>query len=170
MYSQAAPVELRIKQKSVCVACQGKPCYNGSAQGHGCPWDVYPGGLTKNTYCGLCLECIRTCPHDNIAVNLRPLAADLERPATRLDEAFKSFVMLGSAMTYAAVLLGPWGASKRPPFGSVHRPGSSTRSSFWFSSASFCRGCLPCVLPREAIHACSGSVSRECQLHSSLLD
>jgi len=116
LYSQAAPVELRIKQKSVCVACQGKPCYNGSAQGHGCPWDVYPGGLTKNTYCGLCLECIRTCPHDNIAVNLRPLAADLERPATRLDEAFKSFVMLGSAMTYAAVLLGPWGALKEAAF------------------------------------------------------
>jgi hypothetical protein len=58
------------------------------------------------------MECIRTCPHDNIAVNLRPFSADLARPSTRLDEAFKAFIMLGSAMVYAGVLLGPWGMFK----------------------------------------------------------
>jgi polyferredoxin len=30
LYSQTAPIELRIKDKQVCVACEGKPCYNGS--------------------------------------------------------------------------------------------------------------------------------------------
>ncbi len=112
LYSQTAPIELRIKDKQVCVPCEGKPCYNGSQAGYGCPWDVFPGGLTKNTYCGLCLECIRTCPHDNIAVNLRPFSADLAKPSTRMDEAFKAFIMLGSAMIYAGVLLGPWGILK----------------------------------------------------------
>jgi polyferredoxin len=112
LYSQAAPLELRIKDKQVCMACEGKPCYNGSADGYGCPWEVFPGGLTKNTYCGLCMECLRTCPHDNIAVNARPFSADLARPTARLDEAFKAFIMLGSAMIYAGVLLGPWGALK----------------------------------------------------------
>ena len=112
LYSQAAPVELRIKDKAICVKCEGKPCYNGSANGYGCPWDVFPGGLTKNTYCGLCMECIRTCPYDNIAVNLRPFSADLAKPSVHLDETFKAFVMLGSAMIYAGVLLGPWGALK----------------------------------------------------------
>jgi hypothetical protein len=112
LYSQTAPIELRIKDKQVCVTCEGKPCYNGSAIGYGCPWDIFPGGLTKNTYCGLCMECIRTCPHDNIAVNLRPFSADLSKPSTRIDEAFKAFIMLGSAMIYAGVLLGPWGILK----------------------------------------------------------
>ena len=112
LYSQAAPIELRIKDKQVCVTCDGKPCYNGSTNGYGCPWDVFPGGLTKNTYCGLCMECIRTCPHDNIAINLRPFSADLAKPSARMDEAFKAFVMLGSAMIYAGVLLGPWSALK----------------------------------------------------------
>jgi polyferredoxin len=112
LYSQTAPIELRIKDKQVCAACEGKPCYNGSANGYGCPWDVFPGGLTKNTYCGLCMECIRTCPHDNIAVNARPFSADLAKSSTRMDEAFKAFIMLGSAMIYAGVLLGPWGAFK----------------------------------------------------------
>jgi hypothetical protein len=112
LYSQTAPIELRIKDKQVCAACEGKPCYNGSTNGYGCPWDVFPGGLTKNTYCGLCMECLRTCPHDNIAINARPFSADLTKPSTRMDEAFKAFIMLGSAMIYAGVLLGPWGALK----------------------------------------------------------
>ena len=112
LYSQTAPIELRIKDKQVCAACDGKPCYNGSAAGYGCPWDVFPGGLTKNSYCGLCMECIRTCPHDNIAVNARPFSADLAKPSARMDEAFKAFIMLGSAMIYASVLLGPWGRLK----------------------------------------------------------
>ena len=112
LYSQTAPIELRIKDKQVCVSCEGKPCYNGSAAGYGCPWDVFPGGLTKNTYCGLCMECLRTCPHDNIAINLRPFSADLTKPSTRIDEAFKAYIMLGSAMIYAGVLLGPWGVLK----------------------------------------------------------
>ncbi len=116
LYAQAAPVELRIKEKAACVTCIGKPCYNGSESGYGCPWDVYPAGLTKNTYCGLCLECIRTCPRDNIAVNLRPFAADLVNPSAKLDEAFKAFIMLGSAVIYAGVLLGPWGALKNAAY------------------------------------------------------
>ena len=112
IYAQTAPLELRIKDKQVCASCVGKPCYNGSSAGYGCPWDVFPGGLTKNTYCGLCMECIRTCPHDNIAVNLRPFSADLAKPSSRIDEAFKAFIMFGSAMIYAGVLLGPWGILK----------------------------------------------------------
>jgi polyferredoxin len=112
LYAQAAPLELRVKDKNVCVTCAGKPCYNGSALGSGCPWDVFPGGLTKNTYCGLCMECIRTCPHDNIAVNLRPFSADLDKSSAKLDEAFKAFIMLGAAMIYAYVLLGSDGTMK----------------------------------------------------------
>lgn len=124
LYSQTAPIELRIKDKQVCAVCEGKPCYNGSANGYGCPWDVFPGGLTKNSYCGLCMECIRTCPHDNIAVNVRPFSADLARPSARMDEAFKAFIMLGSAMIYAGVLLGPWGTVK----GAAYNVGTSA----WF--------------------------------------
>jgi polyferredoxin len=116
LYAQAAPIELRIENRSVCLTCESKACYNGSSRGYGCPWDVFPGGLTKNTYCGLCMECLRTCPHDNIAINLRPFAADLANPSARLDEAFKAFIMLGSSMIYAGILLGPWGILKNAAF------------------------------------------------------
>jgi polyferredoxin len=61
LYSQAAPIELRVKDTSVCASHTEKTCYTGSAAGYGCPWQVFPGGLVKNTSCGLCLECLRTC-------------------------------------------------------------------------------------------------------------
>ena len=50
LYSQAAPIELRIKEKGTCMTCLGKACYNGSESGYGCPWDVSPPALTKNSY------------------------------------------------------------------------------------------------------------------------
>ncbi|MBI5944738.1 MAG: 4Fe-4S binding protein [Chloroflexi bacterium] len=139
LYSQTAPIELRIKDKQICVSCEGKPCYNGSQAGYGCPWDVFPGGLTKNTYCGLCMECIRTCPHDNIAVNLRPFSADLAKPSTRMDEAFKAFIMLGSAMIYAGVLLGPWGAFKDAAY--------NVGTSAWFIYAVIFLSIIFVILP-----------------------
>ncbi len=113
LYSQLAPLEVRVKDTSVCAAHTEKTCYTGNAEGYGCPWQVFPAGLVKNTYCGTCMECLRTCPHDNIAINLRPFGADLAQTRGRkLDEAFKAFIMLGSALAYAAVLLGPWGSLK----------------------------------------------------------
>jgi ferredoxin len=139
LYSQTAPIELRIKEKQVCVTCDGKPCYNGSTIGYGCPWDVFPGGLTKNTYCGLCMECIRTCPHDNIAINLRSFSADLARPSARMDEAFKAFIMLGSAMIYAGVLLGPWGALKDAAY--------NVGSGAWFMYATAFLGIIFVIMP-----------------------
>ena len=139
LYSQTAPIELRIKDKHVCVTCDGKPCYSGSQAGYGCPWDVFPGGLTKNTYCGLCMECIRTCPHDNIAINLRPFSADLAKPSTRIDEAFKAFIMLGSAMIYAGVLLGPWGLLKDAAY--------NVGTSAWFVYAIVFLAIIFVILP-----------------------
>ena len=113
LYSQTAPVEVRVKDPAVCVVHSVKSCYTGSKEGYGCPWLVYPGTLTRNINCGLCLECLRTCTQDNIAFNLRAFGADLQQPVGgRLDEAFKAFIMLGAALTYSAVMLGPWGVLK----------------------------------------------------------
>lgn len=113
LYAQTAPLEVRVRDTAVCAGHTTKTCYTGNGDGYGCPWNVFPGGLVKNTNCGTCLECLRTCPHDNIAIQIRPFGADLtQQRSRRLDEAYKAFIMLGSAAVYAAVLLGPWGQLK----------------------------------------------------------
>jgi len=109
LYAGVAPVELRVKDPEVCLDHCGKQCLRGSAAGHGCPWMEYPGTLSRNAYCGMCTECIKTCPTGNIALNLRPFGADLLVPVRHLDEAFKGFIMLVAALAYSMVFLGPWG-------------------------------------------------------------
>jgi hypothetical protein len=107
LYAQAGPVELRVKDADICAAHSEKTCYTA------CPWGQYPLALKSSANCGLCMECLRVCPSDNIAVNLRPWGSDLgPKTKHRLDEAFLGLVMLASALVDSAVFLGPWGQLK----------------------------------------------------------
>jgi hypothetical protein len=140
LYSQIAPVEVRVRDTAVCAKHQTKTCFTGNENGYGCPWGVFPGGMVKNTNCGTCMECLRTCPLDNIAINLRPFGRGLSQVRGRkLDEAFKAFIMLGSAIVYSAVMLGPWGALKV----AAYEVGSF---AWWLYALAFCAlvlGVLP---------------------------
>ncbi|MBI5960044.1 MAG: 4Fe-4S binding protein, partial [Chloroflexi bacterium] len=110
LYSMLSPVELRVEDQGICASHTTKDCITGNENGYGCPWMVFPGNLTRNTYCGLCVECLKTCPKNNIVINLRPFGSDLMvAKERRLDEAYKAFIMLGCALLYSVVLLGPWG-------------------------------------------------------------
>lgn len=107
LYAQAGPVELRVKDAELCAAHSEKTCYTA------CPWGQYPLALKSSANCGLCMECLRVCPSDNIAVNLRPWGSDLgPKTKHRLDEAFLGLTMLASALVDSAVFLGPWGQLK----------------------------------------------------------
>jgi len=130
LYAQVAPVEIRVKNYDICVAHKEKTCYVGSNAGYGCPWLVFPAALDKNTYCGMCTECLKTCPMDNIGLFARPFAADLMAPKGRLDEAYKAFIMLTCAFIYSLVLLGPWASLKE----AAYAVGSA---SWWLYAVGF---------------------------------
>jgi ferredoxin len=112
IYAQTAPLELRVIDNDICTQHGDKSCY------HACPWGIYPVAMRDNAACGLCMECLRACPKDNLALNLRPFGTDIgkTRKANRLDEAFLGLVMLGSALAFAAVFTGPWGWLKMAAF------------------------------------------------------
>lgn len=110
LYSLTSSLELRVKDAQVCKDHATKDCVAGTATSYGCPWLVFPGNLERNTYCGLCTECLKACPKDNIALNLRPFGTDLLVAKGRsLDEAYKALIMVTCALLYSAILLGPWG-------------------------------------------------------------
>ncbi len=140
LYSQVAPVEIRVKDAAVCIGHKEKTCYTGSDAGYGCPWLLFPGGLQANTFCGLCTECLKTCPKDNLALFLRLPGTDLLRSrGHRLDEAYKGFIMLASALIYAAVLIGPWGFLKETA--------RAVGSAAWFAYAFVFLALSLAVLP-----------------------
>ncbi len=123
LYSMAAPVEVRRVDAEVCRQCQFKACFRGSTEaslrvggvgGYGCPNFEFPGApMERNTYCLLCTECIKACPYENITIRTRPFFQDLQvEKGRKLDEAYKAFIMLGAAIMYSIVMLGPWGRIK----------------------------------------------------------
>lgn len=111
LYSLVGALEIKIKKSEVCRECRDKFCIKGSEKGYGCPWFEYPGTMDRNIYCGLCTECIKTCPNNNVSLRTRPFGADLLKKR-KLDEAFKSFIMLGSGLFFLMVFFGWWGTLK----------------------------------------------------------
>ncbi len=111
LYSLVGGSEIRIKDRVVCQKHRSKDCIIGNENGYGCPWYENPPKMDRNIYCGLCTECIKTCPKDNIAINIRPFGDDILKKG-KIDEAFKSFIMIASAMVFLIVFFGWWGFLK----------------------------------------------------------
>lgn len=109
LYALFAPLEVRARDAEVCRTCASRACYHGSALGRPCPTSQFLGGMTKNTYCIMCGECLRTCDHDNVALNLRPFGADLAKSSpVRQDEAAMVIIMLSMSTFHGFTMTPSW--------------------------------------------------------------
>jgi ferredoxin len=111
LYAMTSTLELRSVDKNECLKCKSKACIRGADTGWACPWNVYMGKLDRNNYCGLCFECVKSCPNDNISLFVRPFATS-DVVLHGYDEVWKACIMLVLALTYSLMLLGPWGLFK----------------------------------------------------------
>ncbi|NIQ91237.1 MAG: 4Fe-4S binding protein [Deltaproteobacteria bacterium] len=110
-YSMASCTELRAVDPEVCKEHKEKCCLVGGEDGWGCPWGQYVGKMDRNNYCGLCTECIKSCPKDNVSIFLRPFGSD--RKLKSLDEVFNVLIMLMVALVFTITMLGPWSEIKQ---------------------------------------------------------
>lgn len=108
LYSQFAPVEVRRNHKPTCDKHFPKTCWTGNEKGWGCSWMQLPFMQKKNTYCGFCFECFKTCPYDNMSFYVRPPGTDLLVKERGLDESWKAFLMIGIAIVFSVSYQGPW--------------------------------------------------------------
>jgi polyferredoxin len=112
LYALFAPVEIRARDRDVCRTCATRDCYHGNDRGLPCPTSQFLGGMTKNTYCIMCGECMYTCPHDNVALNVRPFGADLAKSSpVRADEAAMVIIMLSMSTFHGITMTPVWHAS-----------------------------------------------------------
>jgi hypothetical protein len=110
LYSNFALAEIRVKDPDICKKHTPKTCFVGNEAGYGCPWMETPFNMKRNTYCGMCFECFKSCPYDNMSLNIRPFGKDLIIDEKRgLDEAWKSFIMIGCAIIFYVIMQGPYG-------------------------------------------------------------
>ena len=109
-YSMASMTELRAVDRNICRQHKEKSCFSGGPNGWACPWKQYIGTMNRNNYCGLCTECIKSCPKDNIGLFLRPFGSD--RMPRGYDEMFNFMIMLVVAIAFSITMGGPWGIIK----------------------------------------------------------
>lgn len=111
LYSMTSSLELRATDRDVCVELRhsaSPPCVRGTKAGYGCPWFENPIEMKRNNYCGLCMECVKTCGPSNISLNLRFFGRDLlVKTGRNFTEAFASLLFLSLGIFAYAMQYGP---------------------------------------------------------------
>ena len=83
--STMAPLELRVRDVGTCRGCRTSDCIKGQRSiaapmpivKRGCELGLFLPSKAGNLDCTLCLDCVRACPHDNIALAARVPGAEL---------------------------------------------------------------------------------------------
>lgn len=95
LYANLSPVEIRARDRRICMECKTKDCFKGNGEAYPCPTGLNLTTLDENTYCTMCTECFKACPSDNVALNIRPFGADIiSYPRPKTDEALLAVVLL----------------------------------------------------------------------------
>lgn len=87
LYSTISPLKISARNLNTCRDCKGHECINGSATQQGCQLELFVPTMKSTLDCTLCLDCVKACPYDNVALAVRPPGDELFRQSwpNRLD-------------------------------------------------------------------------------------
>ena len=109
LYALFSPIEVRARDLDVCRSCATRGCYRGDERGEPCPTFQYLGTMEQNTYCISCMECLKSCDKDNVALQLRPWGQDLAtHHHPRTDEAYLALLMLALTGFHGLTMTAAW--------------------------------------------------------------
>lgn len=114
--SLGSPREVKVKRASVCRSCQTYDCIRGNEQQRGCELYLFQPKKAGNLDCTFCLDCVKACPHDNVAILPvlpaktiveDPYRSSIGRLSKRSDFAALALVFVFGAFANAAGMIGP---------------------------------------------------------------
>jgi hypothetical protein len=109
LYAMFAATELRAQHPAICRQCSTKDCYRGNHKTDPCPTGQFLGAMRSNTYCTLCTECLKSCPKDNVAFNVRWPGVDLfDIRHPRTDEAYLAVILLSMSAFHGLTMTPVW--------------------------------------------------------------
>ncbi len=98
--SMGSVAGFRTRDRDVCLSCATKDCMRGGTSGYGCPWYTWPGSSDSNLYCGLCSECYKACPENNIGLYLQKPLTSVVAPARRRADVAWAIAVLWGLVVY----------------------------------------------------------------------
>jgi cytochrome c oxidase assembly factor CtaG len=81
--SFVSPLEVKVRDPSICATCQTRDCIHGRDGIPGCGTGLFQPRKAGNLDCTFCLDCVHACPHDNVGVLAVAPAGELWRDTFR---------------------------------------------------------------------------------------
>ena len=102
LVTRVSLLEMRSSQTVCASRCRVDDCIKEK----GCPMGLHPTGIDNSDHCILCLDCVRSCPHHSMQLNLRNPAAGLFHRSRRgFAEALFSVALVGVVLAAKGTLL-----------------------------------------------------------------
>ena len=114
--SLISPVEIGVRSLEVCRSCTTHDCLRGNEKQRGCELELFQPQKTSNMDCTFCLDCVQSCPHQNVSLLMSAPGSQLikierrkrsVRWFRRLDGAALIFLLVFSAFVNAASMSEP---------------------------------------------------------------
>lgn len=105
-YSTVSRLMVRKRDPKVCKNCKDKPCFKGNATGWACPYGLMVARIDQNADCGMCAECFKSCPSDNVSLAWR--RGPWTEQFRSYGEAWQAIVLLVLAIAYSLTVHSPW--------------------------------------------------------------
>jgi hypothetical protein len=105
-----------VRNGKVCQSCRTHDCIRGNERARGCELYLFQPKKAGNLDCTFCLDCVKACPHDNVALlPVLPASALLRDPhrsspgrlSKRSDLAALALLIVFGAFVNAAGMVGP---------------------------------------------------------------
>ncbi len=126
--SALSPFEVRAKDAAVCDGCSGHECLTGAPAtpsapaARGCEMGLFVPSKAGNMDCTFCMDCVRACPEDNVALASRAPGVELSedvsgsgvgRLSGRRDLSLLALVFVFGALANAFGMVSPVYALQR---------------------------------------------------------
>jgi hypothetical protein len=114
--SLVSPLEVKVVDADVCAGCRTRECIRGTGEIPGCELHLSQPRKSGNMDCTFCLDCVHTCPHENVGILARAPASELwhdeprsgvGRFSKRPDLAILILILVFGAFANAAGMVGP---------------------------------------------------------------
>jgi ferredoxin len=127
--SLVSPREIRVRSAETCRTCRTHDCIRGNESTRGCELFLFQPKKAGNLDCTFCLDCVKACPHDNVAVLPvapastllnDPYRSSIGRLSKRTDLAALALLIVFGAFVNAAGMVEPsmaWLHSLHAKFG-----------------------------------------------------
>ena len=114
--SLVSPREVRVRSINTCNSCRTHDCIRGNETARGCELYLFQPKKASNLDCTFCLDCVKACPHDNVAllpifpattVIEDPYRSSLGKLSKRTDFAALALLIVFGAFVNAAGMIRP---------------------------------------------------------------